>query len=64
MFRSLYTSSSVVHVQNTVNIKIITGLLQCYTIVKNAYKDFYLIIFMAINTSIISKTIKKVYINY
>ena len=42
MFRSLHTSSSVVHIKSTVNIQIIKGLLQCYSIVKNTFKNFYL----------------------
>ena len=57
MFGNLHTSSSVVHIKSTVNIQIITGLLQCYSIVKNAFKNFYLTIFMAINTNIMNKII-------
>ena len=48
MFRSLHTSSSVVHIKSTVNIQI-RGLLKCYSDVKNTHKSFYLTIFMAIN---------------
>ena len=58
MFRSLHTSSSVVHIKSTVNIQIINGLLQCYSIVKNTFKNFYLTIFMTIKTNIMNKTIK------
>ena len=59
MFRSLHTSSSVVHIKSTVNIQIIKGsLLQCYSIVKNTFKNFYLTLFMAIKTNIMNKTIK------
>ena len=54
MFRSLHTSSSVVHIKSTVNIQIIKGLLQCYSIVKNTFKNFYLTIFIAINTNIMN----------
>ena len=64
MFRSLLTSSSVVPIKSTVNIPIIKGLLQCYSIVKNTFKNFYLTVFMAINTNIMNKTIKTFYINY
>ena len=49
MFRSLHTSSSVVHIKSTVNIQMITGLLKCYSIVKNTFENFYVTIFMAIN---------------
>ena len=49
MFRSLHTSSSVVHIKSTVNIQIIKVLLQCHSIVKNTSKNFYLTIFIAIN---------------
>ena len=63
MFRSLHTSSSVVHIKSTVNIEVIKGLLQCYNIVKNTFENFYLTIFMAINTNIMNKTIKTFYIN-
>ena len=58
IFRSLHTSSSVVHIKSTVNIQIIRGLFQCYCIVKNTVKNFYLTIFMAINTNIMNKTFK------
>ena len=64
MFRSLHTSSSVVHIKGTVNIQIVRALLQCYSIVKNTFEDFYLTIFMAINRNIMNKTIKTFYINY
>ena len=59
MFRSLHTSSSVVHIKSTVNIQIIRkSLLQRYNIVKIQFKNFYLTIFMALNTNIMDKTIK------
>ena len=64
MFRSVHTSSSIVHIKSTINIQIIKGLLQCYGIVKNTFKNFYLTIFMAINANIMNKTIKTFYINY
>ena len=64
MFRSIHSSSSVVHITTTVCIQIIKGLLQCYGIVKNTFKNFYLTIFMTINTNIINKKIKTFYINY
>ena len=64
MFRSLHTSSSVVHIKSTLNIQMIKGVLKCYSIVKNTLKNFYLTIFMAINTNIMNKTIKTFYINY
>ena len=64
MFQSLHSSSSVVHIKTTVYIQIIKGLLQCYGIVKNTFKNFYLTIFMTINTNIINKKIKTFYINY
>ena len=64
MFRSLHTSSSVVHIKSTVNIQMIKGLLKCYSIVKNTFKNFYLTIFKAINTNIMNKTIKTFYIDY
>ena len=38
MFRSLYTSTSLVHIKRTVNIQIIRGLLKCYSIIKNIFK--------------------------
>ena len=57
MFQSLHNFSSVVHIKCTVNVQIITGLLQCYSIVKNIFKSFHLTIFMAINTNIMNKTI-------
>ena len=60
MFRSLHTSSSVVHIKSTANIQIIKGLLKCYTIVKNTFKISYLAIFMTIKTNIMNKTIKKI----
>ena len=37
MFQSLHTSLPVVHIKSTVNIEIIKGLLQCYSIVKNSF---------------------------
>ena len=55
MFGSLHTSSSVVHIKSTVNIQIISV---CYSIVKIQFKNFYLTIFMALNTNIMNKTIK------
>ena len=64
MFRSLHTSSSVVHINSTVSIQIIRVLLQCYSIVKNIFKNFYLTIFIAINTNITNKKFKTFYINY
>ena len=64
MFRSLHTSSSVVHFKSTVNIQIVRGFLQCYSIVKNTFKNFCLTIFMAINTNIMNKKIKTSCINY
>ena len=64
MLRSLHTSSSVVQIKSTVNIQIIKGLLQCYSIVKNIFKNFYLTLFMAVKTSIMSKTIKNFNIKY
>ena len=64
MFRSLHTSSSVVHIKSTVNVQIIKGLLQCYSIVKNTFKNFYLTIFIAIKTNLMNKTIKTLYIKY
>ena len=64
MFRSLHTSSSVVHIKSTANIQIIKGLLKCYSIIKNTFKNFYLTIFMTIKTNIMNKTIKNFNINY
>ena len=64
MFRSLDTSSSVVHIKSTVDIQIIRGLLQCYSIVRNTLKNFYLTIFMAININRMNETIKTFYINH
>ena len=64
MLRSLHTSSSVAHIKSTVNIQIIKGLLQCYSIVKSTFKNFYLSILIAINKNIINKTIKTFLINY
>ena len=64
MFRSLHTSYSVVQIKSTVNIQIIRGLLQCYSIVKNTFKHFYLTIFMSININIMNKTIKTFCINF
>ena len=64
MFQNLHTSSIVVHIKSTVNIQTIKGLLQCYSIVKNRFKNFYLTIFMTIKTSIMNKTIKNFNISY
>ena len=55
MFRSLHTSSSVVHIKSTVNIQIIRV---CYSIIKIQFKNFYLAIFIPLNTNILNKTIK------
>ena len=41
----------------------IVKILQCYSILKNTFKNFNLTIFMAISTSIMNKTIKTFYIN-
>ena len=57
MFRSLHTSSSVVHIKSTVNVQIMKGLLQCYSIVKNTLKNFYLTISIAIKTNLMNKKI-------
>ena len=62
MFRSLHTSSSVTHIKSTVNVQIIRGLLQCYSIVKIAFKNFYKTIFIAIKTNLMNKTSKTFYI--
>ena len=59
MFRSLHTSSSVVQIKSTVNI-----LLQCYSIVKNTFTNFYSTLFTGIKTNIMNKTIKNLNINY
>ena len=65
MFWSVDTSSSVVHIKITVKtFDVIRRLLQCYIVVKNTFKNFYLTIFMAINTNIMNKAIKIFYINY
>ena len=64
MFRNLNTSSSVVHIKSTVNIQIIKGLLQCYSIIKNTFKNFCASLFMGIKTNIMNKTIKNLNINY
>ena len=64
MFRSLHTSSSVVHIKSTVNIQIIKGFLQCYSKVKNTFKNFYLTLFMGIKTNIMNKIIKYLNIDY
>ena len=64
MFRSLHTSSSVVQIKSTVNISVIKDLLQCYSIVKNTFKNFYLTLFMGIKTNIMNKTIKNLNLNY
>ena len=59
MFQSLHTSSSVPHIKSTVNIQIIrVCYMQCYSIVKIQFKNFYLTIFIALNTNIMNKTIK------
>ena len=50
MFPSLRISTSAALTKSTVNIKVIRGLLQCYSMVKNTFENFYLTIFMAINT--------------
>ena len=63
MFRSLHTSSSTVHIKSTANILITKDLLQCFSIVKNTFKIFYLTIYRAINTNIMNETIKTFYIN-
>ena len=57
MCGSLHTSSSVVH-KSIVNIQKLRGLLQYYGLVKNTFKNFYMTIFMVINTNIMNKTIK------
>ena len=64
MFRSLHTSSSVVQIKSTVNVSIIQNLSQCYSIVKNTFKNFYLTLFMGIKTNIMNKTIKNLNVNY
>ena len=64
MFQSLHTSSSVVSIKSTVNIQIIRVLLECYSIVKNTFINFYLTTFMVTNINIMNKTIKTFYINY
>ena len=64
MLQSLHISSSVVHTKSTANIQMIKGLLTCYNIDKNTFKNFYLTIVMAINTNTMNKTIKTFYINY
>ena len=38
IFWNLHTLSSVVHIKSAVNIQIIKGLLQCYSINKNIFK--------------------------
>ena len=58
MLRKFHSASSVTHIKSTVNIQIIRGLLQCYSIVKNIFQNFYLTIFLAINTNIMNKTIR------
>ena len=55
MFRSLHTSSSVVHIKSTVNIQMIRV---SYNVTVSLKYD-YLTIFMALNTNIMNKTIKK-----
>ena len=64
IFQSLHTSLPVVRIKSTVNIQIIKGLLQCYSIAKNTFKNFYLTLFMGIKTKIMNKTIKNLNINY
>ena len=64
MFRSLHTSSSVKQIKSTVNIQMVKGFLKCYSIVKDTFKNFYLTIFMTINTNIMNKTIETFHINY
>ena len=64
MFQSLHTSSSVVHIKSTVDIQIIKGLLKCYSIIKNTFKNFYLTTFMTIKSNIMNKTIKNFNNNY
>ena len=64
MFRSLHTSLSVVHIKSAVNGQTIKGLLQCYSIVTNTFKNFYLTIFIATKTNLMNKAIKTFYINY
>ena len=46
------------HIKGTVNIQIIRGLLKCYSIAKNTFKNFYLIIFMVQNENIMNEKIK------
>ena len=58
MFRSLHTSYSVIQIKSTANIQIKRDLPECYSIVRNTFKNFYLTIFMAINTNIMNKAIK------
>ena len=58
MFRILHTSSSLKQIKSTVNIQMIKGFLKCYSIIKDTFKNFYLTIFMTINTNIMNKTIK------
>ena len=55
MFRSLHTSSSVVHIKSTVNSQMIRV---SYNVTVSLKYD-YLTIFMALNTHIMNKTIKK-----
>ena len=64
MFRSLHTSSSVKQIKSTVNIQMVKGFLKCYSIFKDTFKNFYLTIFMTINTNIMNKTIETFHINY
>ena len=66
-FTKHVSQSTFVHIESTVNIQIIRRLLQCYNVIvslKNTFKNFYLTIFMAINTNIMNKTNKTFYINY
>ena len=58
MFRSLHTSSSVVHITSAASIHIIRGLLECYSVVENIFKNIYLTIFMVININIMNKQLR------
>ena len=58
MFRSLHTSSPVVHMKSTVNIQIRKGCHNVKVSLK-IVQNFYLTIFMAINTNIMNKTSTK-----
>ena len=61
MFLSLHTSSSVVHAKSTVIVQIINSFLQCHSVVKNTFKNFYLAVSIA--TKKLNKAIKTFYIN-